>query len=182
MADPSPAASLASLFLDSARDRFAALRRMAERALEQVEDADLFWSPDPESNSIAILLQHVSGNLISRWTEFLTSDGEKPWRDRDREFVSDPGAGRGELMKRWAEGWECLSRALAGLSAADLEKQVVIRGESLTVIDAIHRQLAHYASHIGQIVFLAKHRRGPAWRTLSIARGRSCDLLPPARS
>lgn len=173
--------SVAVLFLESARARFAGLRQLADRALEQVEDQELYWSPDPESNRIAVLLQHLSGNLISRWTDFLTTDGEKPWRDRESEFVSNPAPDRAELMRRWAEGWECLQSALDGFTAEDLRKTVLIRGQNLSVVDAIHRQLSHYASHIGQIVFLAKHRRGSAWRGLSIPRGGSRGHRPRAR-
>lgn len=173
--------SVATIFLESVRARFASLKQQAEGAIEQVEDPDLYWSPDPELNSIAVLVQHLAGNMLSRWTDFLTSDGEKPWRDRDREFVSDATVSRPELMRRWAEGWECLSSALSRLTAEDLGKTVAIRGQRLPAADAILWQFSHYASHVGQIVFLAKHRRGAAWRTLSIPRGGSRAYPPQSK-
>jgi len=164
-----------TLFLDSAIARFSALKAQAERAVAQVDDADLHFVPDSESNSVAVLIQHVSGNLISRWTDFLTTDGEKPNRDRDGEFIEHDGKGREELLELWERGWHCLHRALAGLGPSDLNREVLIRGEKLSVLDAIHRQLVHYGQHVGQIVYLAKHRKGSEWKTLSIPRAASID-------
>jgi hypothetical protein len=148
-------------------------RRLAERALEQVDDAAFFRALDPGSNSLATLVQHVAGNQLSRWREFLTSDGEKPDRDRDAEFELRAGVTRAEVMGRWRAGWELTLATLGGLAPGDLLRTVTVRGEPHTVLEAIDRQLAHYAQHCGQIVFLAKHLAGPAWRTLSIPRGGS---------
>jgi hypothetical protein len=151
-------------------------RRLAEGALEQVGEEAFFRALDPESNSLAIIVQHVAGNQLSRWRDFLTSDGEKPDRDRDSEFEPRPGATRAEVMARWSSGWELTLSAIAALRPEDLLRTVTVRGEAHTVVEAIDRQLVHYAQHAGQIVFLAKHLAGPAWRTLSIPRGRSREV------
>jgi uncharacterized damage-inducible protein DinB len=151
---------------------FRSLKALADAALAQLDDDQLHARLDAEANSVAMLVQHLSGNMRSRWTDFLTSDGEKPWRERDREFEA-PGGDRQDLLTRWEAGWGTLFAALDGLSDADLDRRVVIRGESPTVLAAIARQLAHYAGHVHQIVLLAKHLRGPAWRVLSIPRGQS---------
>jgi hypothetical protein len=147
-------------------------KRMAEGAMSQVSDQELFATLDEEMNSIAIVVKHMAGNMRSRWTDFLTSDGEKPDRDRDSEFVEPPTA-REQLMKMWEEGWTCVFGALRPLTDADLSRTVRIRGEAHSVVQAINRQVGHYAFHIGQIVFLAKHFRGREWRSLSIPRGAS---------
>jgi hypothetical protein len=151
-------------------------KQLAERALDQVGDEDFFRILDPESNSLAVIVRHVAGNQRSRWRDFLTSDGEKPDRDRDAEFELAPGTTRAELMALWAEGWRWLFEAIAPLRPEDLLRQVAIRGEPHTVLEAIDRQLAHYAQHVGQIVFLAKHWAGSRWKTLSIPRGRSREF------
>lgn len=169
---------LSALFLESAVSRLAGIKALADRAIAQVDDRDLHWSPDPESNSIAVLMQHVSGNLVSRWVDFLTTDGEKLSRDRDSEFVAQPQASRAALLEAWERGWGVLNAALSGLAPSDLERDVVIRGQTLSVVDAIHRQIAHYGEHAGQIVYVAKHRKGASWKTLSIARGASKDFRP----
>lgn len=173
--------SVANAFLESVRYRFEALKQTGERALMQTNETDLFWQWDSESNSIAIILHHLHGNMLSRWTDFLTSDGEKSTRNRDGEFEPQKNLGRSELLLRWEEGWACLLQAIGDLQPSDLVRQVVIRGQALGVIDAIERQLAHVAYHIGEIVLLARHRRGRAWQTLSIARGESGQYRPEKR-
>ncbi len=160
-------------YLEDVIAQFRALKRMADRALVQVDDQQYFAQLDAESNSLALIVKHVAGNLISRWTDFLTADGEKPDRKRDSEFLIEPGDTRAVLTARWETGWQRLFDALAPLSADDLLRTVRIRGEGHTVVQAVNRQLAHYADHVGQIVFLAKHCAGPNWKTLSIPRGQS---------
>jgi hypothetical protein len=164
--------------LDVARATFRAQREISERAMAQLDDADFFRTIDEESNSVALIAKHVGGNLRSRWSEFLTSDGEKPDRDRDSEFVLGATPSRAAVMDTWTVGWTTLERTLGALSAADLGATVHIRGEGMTALAALHRSLAHIANHAGQIVFLAKHLRGAAWRTLSIPRGKSAEYAP----
>lgn len=163
----------ATLYLKDVVTQFHELKRLAEGALAQVRDEDLFVTLDPESNSLAVLLQHMAGNLRSRWTDFLTSDGEKPDRDRDREFEVAPGTTRERLFDRWEEGWRCLFQALTALSEEDLSLTVLIRAEPHSVIKAIDRAMTHAAYHVGQIVFLAKHLASDHWKTLSVARGKT---------
>jgi hypothetical protein len=163
-------------YLDDARRQFVKLKAQAERAMAQVEDADFFRSPDPESNSIAIVVKHVAGNMRSRWTSFLTTDGDKPNRNRDGEFLVEPGDTRQRLMEQWEAGWTLLFDALAALTPDHLEGSVRVRGEPHTVLEAINRQMTHYAAHVGQIVYLAKHWAGSSWRTLSIPRGKSREF------
>ncbi len=162
-----------SAFLADAIREFRKSKGLADRALAQVEDADLFRTLDPDSNSIALVLKHLSGNMRSRWRDFLTSDGEKPDRDRDSEFELDAADTRPALLERWEAGWTLLFDALAALSPEDLQREVAIRREPHTVMQAIQRQLTHYAHHVGQIVLLARHFAGPRWRSLSIPKGRS---------
>jgi hypothetical protein len=160
-------------FLEGTIHELQRMKRLAERAIEQVGETDLLRPLDTQDNSIAILMRHMGGNMRSRWTDFLTSDGEKPWRNRDAEFEVPPGTGRAQLLEDWESGWTCLFRALEGLRAEDLGRTVAIRGEPHTVLQAIHRQLTHYAYHTGQIVQLARHFAGAGWKTLSIPRGGS---------
>lgn len=150
-------------------------KKLAEGAMAQVSDEQLFIALDEEMNSIAIIVKHMAGNMRSRWTNFLTSDGEKPDRDRDSEFVAPP-ATRSELVKMWNTGWQCVFDALKPLSDADLERTVTIRGEPHSVMQAINRQIAHYPYHIGQIVFLAKHFKGNDWKSLSVPRNKSAEF------
>ena len=159
-------------WLGDARLEFRRMKRQAEKALAQVSDQDFFRALDPESNSLAVIVKHLAGNLRSRWTDFLTSDGEKPDRNRDTEFELGPADTREALMARWEAGWKLLADALA-LSPQDAERTVLIRGEPHIVVQAVNRQLTHYAAHVGQIVFLAKHLSGPRWQTLSVPRGQS---------
>jgi hypothetical protein len=161
--------------LDSVIREFEAMKRQAEGALEQVSDEHLNAAIDPESNSLAVIVKHLAGNMRSRWTDFLTSDGEKPDRDRDREF--EGVLTRAELLEAWQRGWSLVFAAIRPLAPADLTRTVTIRGESMSVMEAIDRQHTHYASHIGQIVFLAKHLAGSRWSTLSVPRGQSREWM-----
>lgn len=160
------------------RDSLAVFRyykTLAERAMAQVSDNQLFELLDPEMNSIALLVKHMAGNMRSRWTEFLTTDGEKPDRNRDSEF-KDPAANRKALLKMWEQGWACVFQALEPLTDEDLARTITIRGEAHSVMQAINRQVAHYSYHCGQIVFLAKHLQSANWKSLSVPRGRSGDF------
>jgi Protein of unknown function (DUF1572) len=147
-------------------------KRLAERAVAQVPDDALVAAPDAESNSIAIIVKHLAGNMLSRFTDFLTSDGEKPDRKRDTEFETPPKT-RAELMAVWEAGWQCVFSALTPLTDAQLNQKVLIRSEAHSVTQAINRQLAHYAYHVGQIVYVAKHFAGANWTALTIPRGKS---------
>ena len=157
--------------------RFRKLKSQADRALAQVRGDELFVQLDEESNNLAVIMKHIAGNMRSRWTDFLTSDGEKPNRHRDLEFEILGNESRDEIFRQWEQGWQCLFGALETLTAKDLDRAVTIRGEPHTVPQAIFRQLAHYAEHVGQIVFVAKHLRSREWRTLSVPRGKSAEFL-----
>jgi hypothetical protein len=159
-------------FLDDALLQFRKYKKMAEDAIAQISAEQFFRALDPESNSVALIVKHIAGNQHSRWRDFLTADGEKPDRNRDTEFEVH-GDTKESLMARWQAGWKLLFDALAPLTDADLGRVVTIRTEPHTVMQAINRQLTHYACHVGQIVFLARHLAGPAWKTLSIPRGKS---------
>ena len=154
---------------------FRYYKKLGEDAMAQVTDAELCLTLDGEMNSIAQIVKHMAGNMRSRWTDFLTTDGEKPDRKRDSEFVEPPAA-RAELMRVWEEGWDAVWRALGPLSEIDLARTVTIRGENHSVMQAINRQVAHYPYHIGQIVMLAKHFRGEQWRSLSVPRNKSAEF------
>jgi hypothetical protein len=162
-------------YLDDSLTLFKYYKGLAERAMEQVADQELFATLDEDANSIAIIVKHMAGNMRSRWTEFLTTDGEKPNRNRDSEFV-DPPPTRAALLDLWEDGWACLFQALEPLSDADLGRTVIIRGEAHSVMQAINRQIAHYAYHVGQIVFLARHAAQDRWRSLTIPKNRSADF------
>jgi Protein of unknown function (DUF1572) len=155
------------------RTQFAKLRGTAERAMAQVGDVDFAKTADAENNSIAIIVKHISGNLRSRCTDFLTSDGEKPDRDRDGEFVLHPHDTRIHLLSEWTAAWDLLGATVTALTPDDLQRTVYIRAEPHTVAQALHRHLTHLAYHVGQIVLLAKHWAGPSWQTLTIPRGQS---------
>lgn len=172
---------IAKTYLDSVLFRFRNAKSLGDKALAQLSDDDLCWSPGPESNSIAVIVQHLHGNMMSRWTDFLAADGEKPWRDRDGEFVEPFQPDRNELARKWEEGWACLFSAIESLRSDDLMRDIVIRGEKLNALDAINRQLAHVPYHVGQIVYIARMRKGGAWQTLSIARGASKAYTPSKR-
>jgi uncharacterized damage-inducible protein DinB len=162
-------------YLRDALTLFRYYKRLAERAMAQVSDQQLLQSLGGEMNSIAVIVKHMAGNMRSRWTDFLTSDGEKPNRDRDSEFV-DPPPTREGLMALWDEGWACLFSALEPLAEEDLGRRVTIRGEAHSVMQAVNRQLAHYPHHCGQIVLLAKYFQGDKWETLSVPRRGSAEF------
>jgi Protein of unknown function (DUF1572) len=166
-------ADLAAQYLDEARRQMGGHKRMGEGAMVQLRDEDYFVTLDPESNSVAILVKHLAGNMRSRFTDFLTTDGEKPDRFRDTEFELTPATTRTDVIQWWEEGWKCVFAAIDGLKPEDVMRTVTIRAEPHTVLQAINRQIAHYAAHIGQIVFLAKHLRSSEWKTLTIPRGKS---------
>jgi hypothetical protein len=166
-------------YLEDALALFRQYKTLGERAMAQVADERLVAVLDGEMNSIALIVKHMAGNMRSRWTDFLTSDGEKPGRQRDMEFVEPPPT-REAMLAAWEEGWRCLFRALEPLSERDLGRAVAIRGEAHSVMQAINRQLAHYAYHCGQIVFLAKHFAGKDWQSLSIPRRSGSPPMPAA--
>lgn len=163
-------------YLEEAVRQFRKLKGLADSAVAQVADEDLFVMLDEESNSIAIIMKHLAGNMQSRWRDFLTSDGEKPDRNRDSEFVLEDGETKNSVLERWEDGWRCLFEALAPLTPKDLSRTVLIRGEPHSVMEAMNRQLTHYAYHVGQIVFLAKHFAAGKWQSLSIPRGKSQEF------
>jgi hypothetical protein len=160
-------------YLADIRSQFAKLRSTAERAMAQVGDSDFARSPDAENNSIAVIVKHVSGNLRSRCTDFLTSDGEKPDRNRDAEFELSAGDARAGLLEAWAAAWDLLAATVGALTPDDLERTVYIRAEPHSVTQALNRHLTHLAYHVGQIVLLAKHWAGPRWTALTIPTGQS---------
>ncbi len=162
-------------YLKDSLSLFRFYKKLAEGAMEQVSDEQLFVALDEEMNSIAIVVKHMAGNMRSRWTDFLTTDGEKPDRNRDSEFVAPP-ATREELIRLWNEGWGLVFSALEPLSDSDLTRKITIRGEPHSVMQAINRQIAHYSYHCGQIVFLAKHFKAGDWKSLSVPRNRSAEF------
>ena len=164
--------SLSAHYIENALEEFRGMKALADKSVAQVSDEEFFRAIDPESNSIAVIMKHISGNMRSRWTDFLTSDGEKPDRHRDTEFETDK-EDRRAVLERWEEGWRILFDAVEPLKTEDLMRTVTIRREPHTIVAAVNRQLAHYGEHVGQIIFLAKHLKSSAWRTLSIARGQS---------
>jgi hypothetical protein len=159
--------------LEDAIATFRDYKVLAERAFEQLGDDDFHIAFDDESNSIGVIMKHITGNMISRWTDFLTTDGEKPDRNRDAEFELEERIDRSRLIADWERGWACLFSALENLPPESLTRRVKIRGQELSVLQAINRQLTHYAYHIGQIVFVAKHIRSGQWKSLSIPKKRS---------
>jgi len=169
---------LAPLYLDEIRRQLRGHKRMAESAMAQLGDQEFFRAIDPESNSVAIIVKHIAGNARSRFTDFLTTDGEKPDRFRDKEFEMSANTTREEAMRWWEEGWAQVFSTLDSLKAEDVSRTITIRQEPHTVMQALNRALAHYAQHIGQIVFLSKHLRSSEWKTLSIPRGKSEEFKP----
>ena len=155
---------------------FEKAKKLADKAIAQLKDEEFFIALDEESNSVAVIMKHIAGNMFSRWTDFLTSDGEKPNRNRDMEFVIEPSTTKKDVIDYWERGWKCVFEALQPLRPEDFEKTVTIRGEKHTIVEAINRQMAHYSYHIGQIVFLAKHFRSADWKSLSIPRNRSAEF------
>ena len=172
---------VAAHYLDEAHRQMRGHKRLAEGAMAQLKDEELFITLDPESNSIAVIVKHMAGNMRSRFTDFLTTDGEKPDRDRDQEFELSPATTRADLTKWWEEGWARVFATIEAFKPEDVMRKVTVRGEPHTVLQGINRQIAHYAHHTGQIVFLAKHIRSSKWKTLSIPRGKSEDYktAPP---
>lgn len=163
-------------FLEDSRAIFRQYKSLAEAAMSQVNDEEFFRSLDPESNSIALVVKHLAGNLRSRWTDFLTSDGEKPWRNRDSEFEDRRDLSRAQLLELWEAGWKLALSTLESLTDSDLERAITIRGEKHSVLQAINRQITHCAYHAGQVVFLSKHFRSTQWKTLSIPRNKSGEF------
>lgn len=161
-------------YLDSVKKQFLYYKTLGEKAMEQVEPLQLFESFNEDSNSIATIVQHLRGNMLSRWTDFLTSDGEKPWRNRDGEFENGTGT-KNTVMQLWQEGWDCFFQALNSLQEGDLGKIIYIRNEGHTVMEAINRQLAHYPYHVGQMIFAAKILKGGGWQSLSVPKNKSKD-------
>lgn len=168
--------SSAQHYLDDALSNFRSYKKLADKAIAQIHGEEFLWTVDVEANSVAVIMKHISGNMLSRWTDFLTSDGEKPNRNRDMEFVIAEEMTVDDLMTQWENGWKCLFDALEALTPEDFDKKVLIRGEEHSIIEAINRQLTHYACHIGQIIYLAKHYRSSEWKTLSIPRNRSVEF------
>jgi len=163
-------------YLDDVHLQLRKLKGQADKAVAQIADEDLFALIDPDANSIAIVMKHITGNMRSRWRDFLTTDGEKPDRNRDTEFEQDAGDTRDKVLSRWDEAWTLVLDTLSSLTPEDLDKTVFVRGEAHSVLEAINRQMTHYAAHVGQIVLLAKHFSGPSWESLSIPKGKSRDF------
>jgi len=166
---------MAEEYLKSVTCQFEYYKKIADRTFEQLSEEQLHWQYDEESNSIATIIKHMAGNMLSRWTDFLTTDGEKDWRDRESEF-DNCQRGRVTLLAKWNEGWSCLFTALDSLSEDDLDSIIYIRNQRQSAMDAICRQLAHYSYHVGQIVFIGKMVLGEQWNSLSIPRGRSNEF------
>lgn len=164
--------STSRLYLDTVIPRLKYYKDLGDKTFAQLNEWDFHYQPNEESNSIAVIIQHLAGNMLSRWTNFLTEDGEKEWRQRDEEFTVHE-YNKHQLLELWEKGWACFLEALGSLRKKDLRKTITIRQEELTVIDAINRQLAHYPYHIGQIVYIAKIIRNKNWQNLSIPRGAS---------
>ncbi|MBL0307785.1 MAG: DUF1572 family protein [Chitinophagaceae bacterium] len=173
-------------FLQTAIRRLKYYKDLGDKTFEQLNEWDFHYQPNDESNSIAVIIQHMAGNMLSRWTNFLTEDGEKEWRQRDDEFEVHT-YNKQQLLELWEKGWACFFTAVEALKKKDLKKNVTIRKEPLTVIDAINRQLAHYPYHVGQIIFLAKIIKNKSWKNLSIPKGDSqtynsaADVKDPAK-
>lgn len=167
--------SLAEHYLETCVATFNSQKKLADKAMAQLDEPGFFWVPEPESNSIAIIVKHVAGNMISRWTDFLTTDGEKPSRNRDDEFV-DSFTDKQQVLELWEKGWSVLLNTLSELKPDDLLSAVTIREEPHTVIQAIQRQISHYGNHVGQIVYAAKAYRSAQWTTLSIAKNASAQF------
>lgn len=166
--------NLHTTYLNGVKSLFKYYRSLAEKSIAQVEPEQIFLRPSDESNSIAIIVQHMAGNMISRWTDFKTTDGEKAWRNRDEEFMAII-QDKDQLMQRWEAGWECFEHALDSIYEEDLQEIIYIRNEGHSIMDALNRQLAHYSYHVGQIVFIAKMLKQSEWNSLSIALNKSAS-------
>jgi hypothetical protein len=167
--------TVANSFIQSAIKRLSYYKELGDKTFAQLAEADFHYKPNEESNSIAIIIQHMAGNMLSRWTDFLTTDGEKDWRNRDTEF-EEQQLSRQQLIDFWEKGWQCCMDALNSLNEDDLLKTIYIRSEGLLVVDAINRQLAHYPYHVGQIIYIAKIITNTSWQNLSIAKGSSAQF------
>src|SRR6266704_5513553 len=168
--------SMAQHYLADAIKTFCYYKKLAEGAFAQIEDEDLFKTLDEESNSIAVNMKHLAGNMLSRWTGFLNTDGEKPERNRDMEFIMLPETTKEDVLAYWEKGWQSVFDAVEPLKPEDLTRTVRIRGQDHTVVQAINRQLAHYAYHVGQIVYLAKHFKSSDWQSLSVPKNKSAEF------
>lgn len=157
-------------------ERFKSVKSLGDKTINQLSNEEIYWTYNDESNSIAIIVKHLSGNMVSRWTDFLTTDGEKEYRNRDKEFLDDISS-KSELTIVWEKGWQTLFEALTGLSEHDLLKKIYIRGEGHLVLEAIERQMAHYSYHVGQIVYIGKQLKNNKWESLSIPKGKSEEYL-----
>lgn len=162
-------------YLDSVRKQFEYYKSVGEKTFDQLDEADFFWQFNEESNSIAITVNHLAGNMKSRWTDFLSSDGEKEWRNRDSEFEPEIKS-KEELIEKWAQGWNCLFSALDSINVENFETKIYIRNQEHSIIDAINRQLAHYSYHVGQIAYVGRMIRGRDWNSLTIAKGKSVEF------
>ena len=165
---------IGNVYLKVVVERFKSVKTLGDKTIEQLSEQDIHWTYNQESNSVAVIVKHLSGNMVSRWTDFLTSDGEKENRNRDEEFIDDIFS-KSELMRVWEKGWNVLIDTLTGLKEEDLLKTIKIRGEKHFVLEAIERQMTHYAYHVGQIVYIGKQLKDSEWKTLSIPRGKSED-------
>ncbi len=161
-------------YIESAGRQFKMYKQLGEKAMAQLDDAELNWQANEDSNSIAAIVKHLWGNMMSRWTDFLTTDGEKPWRERDAEFDNQV-LDRDALMQKWNEGWQCLFNALDSVTDSDMDKIIYIRNEGHTILEAFNRQIAHYSYHVGQIVYVSKLRVKQDWQSLSIPRNKSAE-------
>ncbi|MFB3164397.1 DUF1572 domain-containing protein [Neobacillus sp. 179-J 1A1 HS] len=168
--------NIGSEYLRIVIERFKSIKSLGDKTINQLSEEEIHWTYNNESNSVAIIVRHLSGNMVSRWTDFLTSDGEKEYRNRDEEFIDDISS-KSELMSVWEKGWKVLIDTITSLSEQDLLKNIYIRGEGHLVIEAIERQMAHYAYHIGQIVYIGKQLKDSNWKSLSIPKGKSEEYL-----
>ncbi|PCJ52732.1 MAG: hypothetical protein COA73_01675 [Candidatus Hydrogenedentota bacterium] len=173
--------TIGELYLDSAIHRYTTMKQLGDKTLVQLSVEDMLWSPNSECNSIALTIKHLRGNMLSRWTDTLTTDGEKSYRNRDGEFLFDTPPTKDEIVALWEEGWECLLTAVGSFTADELAKPIIIRSQELALLDGINRQMFHVSYHVGQMVQLAKERLGERWQTLSIARGQSEQYIANAR-
>lgn len=162
-------------YLNSITKQFEYYKSVGEKTFSQLEEKDLLWQFNPESNSIAIIVNHLSGNMKSRWTDFLTSDGEKEWRNRDMEFESVIKT-KPELLEKWEDGWECLFTAINSINGDNFKTEIYIRNQAHSIIEAINRQLSHYSYHIGQIVYIGRMLKAEKWKSLTIPKGKSSDF------
>ncbi len=174
MSETSP--TLGRNYLEAIISDFHRIKRQGEKSMAQLSGDDFHWAPDAESNNIAILVKHISGNMVSRWMDFLTTDGEKESRKRDTEFVDDIASPE-DLMEIWKKGWDCVFAALESLSPDELTRTITIRGQDHTIVEAISRALWHYGFHVGQILYIAKQIKGSEWKNLSIPKGKSEEFF-----